>query len=296
MLKANNCAERRHFDQMNRRYKRQHQRTAQEKLHDLLQNDTTRDFWKKIGKLSLANERKSKIPMEVVDPEGHSIFDQDQVLEKRKTDYSNLLNSENSETFDEEHYETVLRQLRENSVTNNSGLNVDCLNTDITYQEVYDVVYRAKLLKAAGFDGIPSEVLRYGICIELLYKIISYCFKNGEVPAEWTKGIINPTPKSEAKDVRISLLSVPYKIYADILNQRLTKWLETNKLLVDEQNGFRKNQSCLEHIYSLYTIINNRKLSRKSTFLCFIDFHKAFDIIGISCGLNLCLLEYQEEY
>ena len=119
VLKANYCAERRRFDQMNRRYKRQHQRTAQEKLHDLLQNDTTRDFWKEIGKLSLANERKSKLPMEVVDPEGHSIFDQDQVLEKWKTDYSNLLNSESSKTFDEEHYEIVLRQLRENSVTNN---------------------------------------------------------------------------------------------------------------------------------------------------------------------------------
>ena len=67
---------------------------------------------------------------------------------------------------------------------------MDSLNSDITYQEVHDAVYRAKLRKAAGFDGISSEVLRNDICIELLYKIINYCFKHGEVPSEWTRGII----------------------------------------------------------------------------------------------------------
>ena len=38
--------------------------------------------------------------------EGNSIFDSDRVLEKLKTDYSNLLNSESSENFDNEHYES----------------------------------------------------------------------------------------------------------------------------------------------------------------------------------------------
>ena len=38
-----------------------------------------------------------------------------------------------------------------------------------------------------------------------------------------------------------------------------------------------KNRSCSDHIYALYTIINNRKLSRQSTFVSFVDFHKAFD-------------------
>ena len=111
VLKADYCAERRLFDKMNRRCKRQHQRTEQEKLQGLLHNDgAPRDFWREIGKLSLANERKSKIPMEVVDADGSSIFDSDRVLEKWKTDYSNLLNSESSGNFDNEHYESILRQ------------------------------------------------------------------------------------------------------------------------------------------------------------------------------------------
>ncbi|MEW8546052.1 MAG: hypothetical protein AB2693_21220, partial [Candidatus Thiodiazotropha sp.] len=232
-LKAEYCAERKIFDKLNRRYKRQQQRLEQEKLNSLLETDVTRDFWKEIGKLSLANDRKMKIPMEIVDSEGNSVFDTERVLEKWKSDYSNLLNSENTENLDTEQSDQMLQ----NDARNDEQLNLDSLNMDITYQEVHDAVYRAKLRKASGFDGIPSEILRYDICIELLYKIISYCFKNGEIPTEWTKGIIYPIPKSDSKDARdplnyrgISLLSVPYKIYADILNQRLMKWLETNRL------------------------------------------------------------------
>ena len=41
-----------------------------------------------------------------------------------------------------------------------------------------------------------------------------------------------------------------------------------------------KKRSCSEHIYLLFTIINNRKLSRQSTYVSFIDFHKAFDTVS----------------
>ena len=99
----------------------------------------------------------------------------------------------------------------------------------------------------AGFDSIPAEVLRFDICIELLHKIVSYCFKNEEVPTKWTKGMINPIPKSDSQDARNPLsylVTGAFHYYQYLtklmLNQRLTKWLEANRLLVEEQNGFRK--------------------------------------------------------
>ena len=77
----------------------------------------------------------------------------------------------------------------------------------------------------------------------MLYRLISFCFENGKIPDEWTEGIVKPIPKAGSKDPReplnyrgISLLCVPYKIYADILNHRLSKWLETNDILADEHN------------------------------------------------------------
>ena len=55
--------------------------------------------------------------------------------------------------------------------------------------------------------------------------------------------------------------------------------LETKKILVDEQNGFRKNRSCEDHIFSLSSVIKNRMLENKHTFTAFIDINKAFDSI-----------------
>ena len=127
-------------------------------------------------------------------------------------------------------------------------------------------------------------------CIDLLHKIINFCFENGTVPSEWNKGIIRPIPKSDAKDPRdplccrgSCLISIPCKMYADILNVRFSKWIDENKNVVDEQNGFRRNRPCLEHIYALYTVINKRKQQKQSAYVCFVDAKKAFDTVQRDC-------------
>ncbi len=109
----------------------------------------------------------------------------------------------------------------------------------------------------------------------------------------WQKGIINPIPKSGDKDPRmplnyrgITLTSHMYKIYCTILKFRLTKYLEDNNILVQEQNGFRKMRSCLDHIFSLISTIENIYERRQSTFVYFVDMQKAFDTIN-----RVCLME-----
>ena len=112
----------------------------------------------------------------------------------------------------------------------------------------------------------------------------------GTVPNDWNIGLIKPILKSDGKDPRdplsyrgIMLISIPCKIYADILNIRLSNWIEENNYLVDEENGFRRNRSCMEHIYTLYSIINKRKLSKQSTFACFVNAKKSFDTVNHDC-------------
>lgn len=53
----------------------------------------------------------------------------------------------------------------------------------------------------------------------------------------------------------------------------MVSYLEDNNLLVDEQNGFRRERSCADHVFTLNSIIQNRK----ETFVAFIDLQKAFD-------------------
>ena len=69
-------------------------------------------------------------------------------------------------------------------------------------------------------------------------------------------------------------MSTVYKLYSTILNERLMLYLEKEELLVEEQNGFRKSRSCLDHMFVLSTIITNRISENKTTYSCFIDIIK----------------------
>ena len=46
------------------------------------------------------------------------------------------------------------------------------------------------------------------------------------------------------------------------------------------QNGFRKGRNTIDHISTLTSIVETRKLKGKSTFTAFIDFKKAYDSIN----------------
>ncbi len=62
-----------------------------------------------------------------------------------------------------------------------------------------------------------------------------------------------------------------------MLNNRFVSYLEIYGIYAKEQNGFRQKRSCSEHIFSLCTILRNRKSQKKSTYLAFLDAEKAFD-------------------
>ncbi len=73
-----------------------------------------------------------------------------------------------------------------------------------------------------------------------------------------------------------------YKVYYGVLNYQLVTWAEINGLINDEQNDFRRRRSTLDHLSSLISIIDTRKLKRLDTCVAFIDFTKAYDRINRS--------------
>ena len=57
-------------------------------------------------------------------------------------------------------------------------------------------------------------------------------------------------------------------------------YLEENDLLVEEQNGFRKGRSCLDHIFVLHSVITAKLKEKKSVYAGFIDFSSAYDFVN----------------
>ena len=75
-------------------------------------------------------------------------------------------------------------------------------------------------------------------------------------------------------------MSTISKLLSSILNELIIGYLDTNGILCKNQNGFRKMRACIDHIYVSTTIIRNRKLQGKKTFLCYVDFLKAFNLVN----------------
>ena len=156
------------------------------------------------------------------------------------------------------------------------------MNEHISVFEIKD----AKKNKASGLDDIPADVLKNDSTISFLHVLFNICFDRSAIPSDLGKSIINPIPKSSAVDARdipsyrgITLASVMCKLFSSILNARLSTWVEENKILVEEQNGFRKGRSTAEQVSSLSNIINTRKKNRLSTYCAFIYFKNTYDYV-----------------
>ena len=100
-------------------------------------------------------------------------------------------------------------------------------------------------------------------------------------PQRWRTGYIVPIPKGSSTGVPnprkfrgISVLSVVYKIFYTVVRNRLTEMAESNGLLCEEQNGFRKGRGCLDNILML-TLLGSKYSKVGDGLRCgFIDLQK----------------------
>ena len=261
------------------------------KIEDNCSSNPTK-FWSDIK--NLGPRKKHTIPMQVYNEIGESVYDKVQVLKKWENDFKNLLNVSNNATDNLTLEGKIAKRMMDDSVylnemTMNDPLyeSNDILNRNFTEDEVKIAVKKSKLNKSVGCDEIPNEALKNDCMITILKHFFQLCFDIGKVPNDWKKSILKPIPKSADNDNKIplnyrgiSLLSCISKIFTAILNNRLTKFLDNNATLVEEQNGFRSNRSCQEHVFSLHSIIKRRQKESKKTLITYIDFSKAFDCVN----------------
>ncbi|CAG2251188.1 unnamed protein product [Mytilus edulis] len=78
----------------------------------------------------------------------------------------------------------------------------------------------------------------------------------------------------------ITLAPATYKLYCGVLDCRLREKFDASDIIHDEQNGFRKDRNTIDHLLSITSIIESRKLRKQSTYAAFIDFKKAYDTIN----------------
>lgn len=286
-LRSHFICVRKNFDKKLRYYERNYKRGKMLELEEICTSDP-RCFYDQLKKLG-PQRKRDRIPHEVYDVNGDISYDQNTVLSRWQNDFCALYNTHQTNIpVDAEFIERIkeTKNSIERIMTDVLYDNNDYINRNITNEEVRQIALKAKNGKATGMDNIPYEVLKFENVISTLTHLYQLCFDSGRVPSEWNLAIICPILKSKASDVRlpanyrgVSLLSTISKLYTCLLNSRLSTFLESNSTLTDEQNGFRKDRSCLDQIYNLTTIVKNRLNRNLPTFATYIDFQKAFDCI-----------------
>jgi len=118
--------------------------------------------------------------------------------------------------------------------------------------EVRRAIQKLKNGRAVGPDGIQPELLKYA---ELptstaLHELFAHLWKTGRVPAEWRATIIVSLYKGKGPRTAcgsygpISVLSVPGKVFAHILLNRLQPLLTAYRR--PQQSGFTRGRSTVD--------------------------------------------------
>jgi len=70
------------------------------------------------------------------------------------------------------------------------------------------------------------------------------------------------------------------KLFAMILDKRLSKWAEQHGLRAKGQTRFQKYYRTTDQLFILQTLIEQSKVKKKPLYCYFVDFKKAFDILS----------------
>lgn len=163
---------------------------------------------------------------------------------------------------------------------------------EIIREDLIQQLKKLKRKKAPGENGIENEAWRLmpKEIGEVFYDLINRIWKEGGIPEEWNKGIIRPIwkrgDKDEVRNYRgVTLMDTAYKIYANLLNERLKA--EVEEKLDERQFDFRPGRGTNDAIYVLNYVVNREIANKKGKiFGFFVGLKAVFDKVDRKIGRN----------
>ncbi len=153
--------------------------------------------------------------------------------------------------------------------------------------ELEEIIEATKMLsegKSPGSDGIHPEVIKRGgpKLLSALHEIIKEAWKTTVVPQDWKDAQLVTIFKKGDRKVcgnyrGISLFSIPGKVFARVLLNRLTS--HADSFLPETQCGFRSGRGTADMIFALKQIQEKCIEQNMPLYMVFIDFTKAFDTV-----------------
>ena len=153
--------------------------------------------------------------------------------------------------------------------------------------EVLSIINKLKNKKSRGADNISNQLLKtikQELCKPLTI-IINQMIETGVYPEKFKISKITPIyKKNERTNIAnyrpISLLPTLSKIFERVIHTQLYTYFDENKLLSEQQYGFREKHSTELAAVKLVDYINHEMDIGNTPEAIFIDLSKAFDTIN----------------
>lgn len=162
----------------------------------------------------------------------------------------------------------------------------DSLNTPFTEADVVEAVRKTKNGKAVVGPLKPVVLKALGpLVAPALAALFNACVRVGRLPPAWALSAITPIPKAGSDTNTcdghrgIAVGTLPAKLFASILDRRLSDWAEAAQVRADGQFGFRRTRSCAQAAFVLRTTIERTRARGGKLYACFVDFTKAYDTV-----------------
>lgn len=127
-------------------------------------------------------------------------------------------------------------------------------------------------------DALPNKVA------QALMSVLNLVLLEETIPECWQTAEIVSIPKSgdpqRPENYRgIALIPVGLKILCSVVIERFNRILSEHNMLRREQAGFRSREECVGQVVSLMEIATRRRTWGTDTYVAFIDFKKAYDMV-----------------
>ena len=237
-------------------------------LQDDFQKNQKR-FWSRVRTHS---ESRADVTGKICGESGQVIVDDEGICKRWKAYFSDLLHEGTQGQSD-------------NQLDREEQLEEEVERVPIIAEEVEVAISKLKNGKSPGICGISAEMLKAGrtVVVKWLHRIMCLAWENGQVPEDWQRAVIVPVHKKGNKLKcenywGISLLSIPSKVYARILDERTRD--VTERKVLEAQGGFRKGRSCTDQLFIIRQMSEKMLEKNKKMVVACVDLEKAYDRVG----------------
>lgn len=272
---VSNCRDdtlRQRFFMLKRKFKsevRRRKRKFKQGLYDRLvnlSNDNPKEYWELFNELKNSNVDFNTNRQDCLIKDEEWIKHYTQLLGPKKLDESKI-------KYIRDEIENILQEPYFSE-----------LDYAVSTEEILEASKSLKNGKAVGLDNISNEMIKCSLpfLLKVFRKIFNVSLYKQYYPTCWKTGMIVNLFKSgdstNTDNYRgLTINSCLGKLFNTILNNRLLRFLDTKKLICDNQIGFKKKARTSDHILIINTIFRRFCNTGKKLYICFVDFKKAYD-------------------